>query len=242
MGVSPHVNWLYSDLADGLVIFQLFDIIKPGSVNWNRVHRKFSPLRKFMEKLENCNYAVELGKQLKFSLVGIAGHDLSDGNATLTLGLLPFDLMFISNVLIVFVLVALIWQIMRAYTLSVLTSLANSNSPIIEKEIVAWVNKKLEAAGKTSSIRNFQDSKIGDGKVVIDLVDSIKPGSVNYDNIKEGGTEEVKASTISTTNDQNSHSNANSLVSTFRITWQMQNMQFQWHEKSVLECMHYRRI
>lgn len=86
MGVSPHVNWLYSDLSDGIVIFQLFDIIKPGSVNWNRVHRKFSPLRKFMEKLENCNYAVELGKQLKFSLVGIAGHDLSDGNATLTLG------------------------------------------------------------------------------------------------------------------------------------------------------------
>lgn len=86
MGVNPHVNWLYSDLADGLVIFQLFDIIKPGSVNWTRVHRKFSPLRKFMEKLENCNYAVELGKQLKFSLVGIAGTDLSDGNATLTLG------------------------------------------------------------------------------------------------------------------------------------------------------------
>lgn len=42
-----------------------------------------------MEKLENCNYAVELGKQLKFSLVGIAGHDLSDGNATLTLGKNP---------------------------------------------------------------------------------------------------------------------------------------------------------
>lgn len=39
-----------------------------------------------MEKLENCNYAVELGRQLKFSLVGIAGQDLNDGNATLTLG------------------------------------------------------------------------------------------------------------------------------------------------------------
>ena len=39
-----------------------------------------------MEKLENCNYAVELGKELKFSLVGIAGQDLSDGNQTLTLG------------------------------------------------------------------------------------------------------------------------------------------------------------
>lgn len=48
--------------------------------------RKFSKLRKFMEKLENCNYAVELGKELKFSLVGIAGQDISDGNQTLTLG------------------------------------------------------------------------------------------------------------------------------------------------------------
>lgn len=43
-----------------------------------------------MEKLENCNYAVELGKQLGFSLVGIAGQDLNDGNATLTLGKMIF--------------------------------------------------------------------------------------------------------------------------------------------------------
>lgn len=80
---------------------------------------------------------------------------------------------------------------MRAYTLSVLSSLANTNSPIIEKEIVAWVNTKLQNAGKTSSLRNFQDSSIADGKVVIDLVDSIKPGSINYDLVKHGGTEEV---------------------------------------------------
>ena len=45
-----------------------------------------------MEKLENCNYAVELGKQLKFSLVGIAGQDINDGNATLTLGRIFSDL------------------------------------------------------------------------------------------------------------------------------------------------------
>ena len=40
-----------------------------------------------MEKLENCNYTVELGRQLKFSLVGIAGQDINEGNATLTLGI-----------------------------------------------------------------------------------------------------------------------------------------------------------
>ena len=35
---------------------------------------------------ENCNYAVELGKVFKFSLVGIDGKDLYDCNETLTLG------------------------------------------------------------------------------------------------------------------------------------------------------------
>lgn len=80
---------------------------------------------------------------------------------------------------------------MRAYTLSVLTSLANSNSPIVEKEIVAWVNTKLQNAGKSSSLRNFQDSTLANGKVVIDLVDSIKPGCINYDLVKSGATEEV---------------------------------------------------
>jgi plastin-3 len=170
MGVAPHVNWLYSDLADGLVIFQLYDIIKPGIVDWNRVHKKFSKLRKFMEKLENCNYAVELGKQLKFSLVGIAGQDISDGNPTLTL--------------------ALIWQLMRAYTLSVLTQLANSGNPMVEREIIDWVNNKLSSGGKTTNIRSFQDNSIATGHVVIDLIDAIKPGIINYDVVKHTGAEE----------------------------------------------------
>ena len=39
-----------------------------------------------MKKLENCNYAVETGKKLKFSLVGIGGQDIHDCNETLTLG------------------------------------------------------------------------------------------------------------------------------------------------------------
>lgn len=83
-----------------------------------------------MEKLENCNYAVELGKQLKFSLVGVAGQDLCEGNPTLTL--------------------ALVWQLMRAYTLTVLTNLAKNeggDQPIVEKEIVEWVNRKVRAHG-----------------------------------------------------------------------------------------------
>ena len=108
LGVSPYVNWLYSDLADGLVIFQLYEIITPGTVQWNKVHKKFHRMRKFMEKVENCNYAVDLGRKQKYSLVGIAGKDLCDGNSTLTL--------------------ALVWQLMRSYTLSVLSTLNQSSN------------------------------------------------------------------------------------------------------------------
>ena len=51
MGVSPYVNYLYSDLCDGLIIFQLYDIIKPGVVDWNRVIKKFNKLRIMLEKI-----------------------------------------------------------------------------------------------------------------------------------------------------------------------------------------------
>lgn len=81
---------------------------------------------------------------------------------------------------------------MRAYTLSVLSQLANTGNPIIEKEIVSWANNKLSAAGKTTSLRNFQDSAVADGLIVLDLIDSIKPGSVNYDLVKSSQTEEVR--------------------------------------------------
>ena len=45
---------------------------------------------------------------------------------------------------------------MRAYTLSILTQLADTGSPIVEKEIIDWVNNKLAHGKKQTSIRNFQ--------------------------------------------------------------------------------------
>ena len=67
LGVKPSVNYLYTDLSDGFVIFQLYDIIQPGIVNWKRVQQldNARPARASMQKLENCNYAVELGKECK---------------------------------------------------------------------------------------------------------------------------------------------------------------------------------
>ncbi|XP_022236104.1 plastin-3-like [Limulus polyphemus] len=130
----------------------------------------FSKLKFFMEKVENCNYAVKLGKELKFSLVGIDGNDISEGNPTLTL--------------------ALVWQLMRAYTLGMLTRLAGTGSPLIETQIVDWVNKKLREAGKPTSIKSFHDATISNAKPIIDLVDATKPGSINYGTVLPGSNDE----------------------------------------------------
>ena len=126
-----------------------------------------------MEKLENCNYVVDLGRKQKYSLVGIAGQDICDGNSTLTL--------------------ALVWQLMRSYTLSVLSTLTQSSNNKVEREIITWVNNKLESAGKGSRISSFQDSKIASALPVIDLIDAIKPGVINYELLQEGGNFEVSA-------------------------------------------------
>merc|ERR1712002_295822 len=137
LGVKPRVNYLYSDLYDGLIIFQLMDFIKPGVVDWKRVKKEEQmakmQAKKFQEILGNCNYAVEVGKKLNFVLVGIGGSDIMEGNKTLTL--------------------ALVWQLMRAYTLSLLAKLNEDDSaPIGDKEIIGWANTKLAEAGKSSSI------------------------------------------------------------------------------------------
>lgn len=172
MGVKPFVNYLYSDLCDGLIIFQLYDIIKAGTVDWSRVQQKFAKIRAFMQKIENCNYAVDLGKKgCKFSLVGIEGKDINDGNATLTL--------------------ALVWQLMRAYSLSVLTNLGDGH-PVVEKQVVEWAQDKLQRSGKSSTFRSFQDSALADGKVIIDLIDALRPGVINYNYVKDGQEEEER--------------------------------------------------
>lgn len=58
-------------------------------MNWDKVNKPPFKLAigGNMKKIENCNYAVELGKQLKFSLVGIGGEDIRNGTRTLVLGM-----------------------------------------------------------------------------------------------------------------------------------------------------------
>ncbi|KAJ7395554.1 hypothetical protein BTVI_154221 [Pitangus sulphuratus] len=164
LGVSPYVNHLYSDLSDALIIFQLYDLTRVP-VEWNHVNKPpYSLLGGNMKKIENCNYAVELGKaKAKFSLVGIAGHDLNEGNPTLTL--------------------ALVWQLMRRYTLNVLSDLGEGEK-VTDEIIIKWVNQTLAKADKKASITSFKDKSISTSLPVLDLIDAIAPKAVRPEMVK----------------------------------------------------------
>lgn len=185
LGVNPHVNHMYNDLQDSLVILQLYEKIKVP-VDWSKVNKPPYPkLGANMKKLENCNYAVDLGKNTaKFSLVGIGGQDLNDGNSTLTL--------------------AVVWQLMRKYTLNVLEGLGDGQKAN-DDTIVKWVNGTLADAGKSSSIQSFKDKSISTSLPVVDLIDAIQPGSINYDLVKSG-----------TLSDDDKHENATYAISMAR--------------------------
>ncbi|KFQ88842.1 Plastin-1, partial [Phoenicopterus ruber ruber] len=164
LGVRPYVNHLYSDLSDALIIFQLYDMTRVP-VDWNHVNKPPYPLLGGnMKKIENCNYAVELGKtKAKFSLVGIAGHDLNEGNPTLTL--------------------ALVWQLMRRYTLNVLSDLGEGEK-VNDDIIITWVNQTLAKANKKTSITSFKDKSISTSLPVLDLIDAIAPKAIRPEMVK----------------------------------------------------------
>ena len=63
------MNNLYEDLRDGVALLRVEDKVQPGIVSWRKVN--LNPKNKF-KKVANCNYAVVIGKQMKFSLVCIA--------------------------------------------------------------------------------------------------------------------------------------------------------------------------
>lgn len=117
---------LCDDLQDGLMLLYAMDKIRPGIVEWNRVNQP-APLSSKWKKIENCNYVVTLGQKFKFSLPGIQGSDLNDGNKKLTLGLC--------------------WQLMRENVVTTLKALSQDGKEISDADMIAWANASVEKSG-----------------------------------------------------------------------------------------------
>lgn len=172
LDVDPSVQSFFEDLKDGRILLQAFDKVIPGSVNWKHVN-KLPPSGGEMSRfkmVENTNYCVEVGKQNHFSLVGIQGADITDGQKTLTL--------------------ALVWQLMRANIVATLKSLSTSGRNITDQEIVRWANQMSQKGGKSSQIRSFKDPSLATGIFLLDVLNGLKPGYVDYNLVTPGKTEE----------------------------------------------------
>lgn len=167
-----YVNDLFADLTDGVVILKIMDAVQPGIVpNWKKVN--MTPTSRF-KKVENCNLAVTLGKQMGFSLVNVGGLDICDKNKKLIL--------------------AIIFQLMRQYIYNLLRSLARGETDINDDQIVAWANTRVQRSGKTSRIVNLRDKSLSTGKFLIDLCAAIEPRAVNWDLVTPGESAEDKIS------------------------------------------------
>lgn len=77
--------WKTSTIFCRWVLLETLDKVSPGIVNWKIANKP--PIKMPFKKVENCNQVVKLGKQLKFSLVNVAGNDIVQGNKKLILGM-----------------------------------------------------------------------------------------------------------------------------------------------------------
>ncbi|KAL4903744.1 hypothetical protein BDW74DRAFT_38996 [Aspergillus multicolor] len=174
LDVQPAVNSLFDDLRDGTILMQAYDKVIPESVNWRHVNKAPASGQEMMrfKAVENTNYAIELGKHHGFSLVGVQGADITDGQRTLTLGL--------------------VWQLMRRDITNTLSSLASrmGKREITDSEMIKWANDMSRKGGRSSSIRSFKDQSIGSGVFLLDVLNGMKASYVDYDLVTPGQTDE----------------------------------------------------
>ena len=67
------------------ILLEVLDKVQPGIVDWKIANRP--PIKLLFRKVENCNQVISIGKQLRFSLVNVAGNDFVQGNKKLVLGM-----------------------------------------------------------------------------------------------------------------------------------------------------------
>lgn len=173
LGISSYVNNLFEDLKNGWTLLEAVDKVSPGSVNWK--HATKPPIKMPFRKVENCNQVIKIGKQLKFSLVNVAGNDFVQGNKKLIL--------------------AFLWQLMRFNMLQLLKNLRSRSSQgkeITDADILKWANKKVKNTGRVSQMESFKDKSLSNGIFFLELLSAVEPRVVNWNLVTKGESDEEK--------------------------------------------------
>ncbi|PHT80316.1 Fimbrin-2 [Capsicum annuum] len=172
LGNSSYIDNVFEDLRNGWLLLETLDKVSPGIVNWKIATKP--PIKMPFRKVENCNQVVKIGKQLKFSLVNIAGNDIVQGNKKLIL--------------------AYLWQLMRCNMLQLLKNLRfhSNGKEITDADILEWSNSKVRNSGSKSRMASFKDKSLSDGIFFLELLSAVHPRAVNWSLVTKGETEEQK--------------------------------------------------
>ncbi|KAH7844660.1 hypothetical protein Vadar_030379 [Vaccinium darrowii] len=172
LGIATYVNNLFEDVRNGWILLEVLDKISPGSVNWKQATKP--PIKMPFRKVENCNQVIRIGKQLKFSLVNVAGNDVVQGNKKLIL--------------------AFLWQLMRFNMLQLLKNLRSHSQgkEFTDADILNWANKKVKSRGRTSHMESFRDKNLSNGLFFLDLLTAVEARVVNWNLVTKGESDEEK--------------------------------------------------
>ncbi|XP_057724636.1 fimbrin-1-like [Arachis stenosperma] len=172
LGIATHINSLFEDVRNGWVLLEVLDKIFPGTVNWK--HATKPPIKMPFRKVENCNQVIKIAKQLRFSLVNVAGNDIVQGNKKLIL--------------------ALLWQLMRFTMLQLLKNLRSHSQgkEITDADILKWTNRKVKSTGRTSQIDSFKDKSLSSGIFFLELLSAVEPRVVNWNLVTKGESDDEK--------------------------------------------------
>ncbi|KAI4306166.1 hypothetical protein L6164_029467 [Bauhinia variegata] len=172
LGVATYVNNVFEDVRNGWVILEVLDRVSPGSVQWKQATKP--PIKMPFRKVENCNQVIKIGKQLKFSLVNVAGNDIVQGNKKLIL--------------------AFLWQLMRYTMLQLLKNLRSHSQgkEITDADILKWANRKVKSTGRTSHIESFKDKSLSNGIFFLELLSAVEPRVVNWNLVTKGESDDEK--------------------------------------------------
>ncbi|CAK9321783.1 unnamed protein product [Citrullus colocynthis] len=172
LGIVSYVNNVFEDVRNGWILLEVLDKVSPGSVNWK--HASKPPIKMPFKKVENCNQVVRIGKQLKFSLVNVAGNDIVQGNKKLIL--------------------AFLWQLMRFNILQLLKNLRSCSQvkEMTDSDILRWANNKVKGTGRSSQIESFRDKSLSNGIFFLELLSAVEPRVVNWNLVTNGENDDEK--------------------------------------------------
>ncbi|KAK4270133.1 hypothetical protein QN277_023212 [Acacia crassicarpa] len=172
LGNSSYINNVFEDVRNGWVLLETLEKVSPGIVNWKIANKP--PIKMPFKKVENCNQVVKLGKQLRFSLVNIAGNDIVQGNKKLIL--------------------AYLWQLMRYNMLQLLKNLRlhTNGKELTDADILEWANCKVSSSRSQSRMDSFKDKSLSNGFFFLELLSSVQPRAVDWSLVKKGVTDEEK--------------------------------------------------